>query len=97
MVTNTQKGQSDWNDMMSLRPDSICLFINDCKTLTYPRVQGKDYQFPWADCPFYIILSNQLGGQWVGPVNKPEQLPSELRVDWIKVYERRFNIRNSNY
>lgn len=82
--------EDDWNTYAAeVHPDSICFFINDHKTLTYPRIPGLEYQFPWADCPFYIILSNQLGGQWVGAVSKPEQLPSELRVDWIKVYERR--------
>ena len=54
--------------------------------MTYPRIEGKDHQFPWPDYPFYLILSNQLGGNWVGEVN-PAQLPSELRVDWIKVYQ----------
>lgn len=82
--------EDDWNTYAAeVHPDSICFFVNDRKTLTYPRIRGKDYQFPWADCPFYIILSNQLGGQWVGSISHPEQLPSELRVDWIKVYQRR--------
>ena len=80
----------DWNTYAAeVHEDSICFFVNDRKTLTYPRLQEKEYQFPWADCPFYIILSNQLGGHWVGPISKPEQLPSELRIDWIKVYEKR--------
>ena len=70
-------------------PDSVRLFVNDVLTLTYPRVEGKEKQFPWPDYPFYIILSNQLGGNWVGAVNKPEELPSELRVDWVKVYGRK--------
>ena len=39
------------------------------------------------DYPFYFILSNQLEGNWVGKVTDPGQLPSELRVDWIKVYQ----------
>jgi beta-glucanase (GH16 family) len=79
----------DWNVYaVEVNPDSICFFINDKKTMTYPRLAEKEYQFPWPDYPFYIILSNQLGGGWVGPVGKPEQLPSELRVDWIKVYEK---------
>ena len=67
--------------------DSVCLYTNGAKTLTYPRVEGLEHQFPWADFPFYIILSNQLEGSWVGKVDNPAQLPSELRVDWIKVYE----------
>lgn len=80
----------DWNTYATeIHPDSICLFINGNKTLTYPRIPNKEYQFPWPDYPFYIILSNQIGGNWVGPVSEPQQLPSELRVDWIKVYEKR--------
>lgn len=80
---------NEWNTYSTeIHPDSICFFINGKKTMTYPRIADKAYQFPWPDYPFYIILSNQLGGNWVGPVNAPEQLPSELRVDWIKVYTR---------
>ena len=41
-------------------PDSVCLFTNGIKTLTYPRVEGEAMQFPWADYPFYLILSNTL-------------------------------------
>ena len=79
----------EWNTYATeIHADSICFFINGKKTMTYPRVGGKAYQFPWPNYPFYIILSNQLGGQWVGPVSEPQQLPSELRVDWIKVYEK---------
>ena len=82
--------EGDWNTYAAeIHPDSICFFINDQKTMTYPRLEGVEYQFPWSDVPFYFILSNQLGGQWVGPVSKPEQLPSELRIDWVKVYERK--------
>lgn len=80
----------DWNIYaVEVHPDSICFFVNDKKTMTYPRLPEKEYQFPWADCPFYLILSNQLEGAWVGPVSKPEQLPSELRIDWIRVYRKR--------
>lgn len=79
----------DWNTYAAeVHPDSICFFVNDRKTFTYPRVTGKEYQFPWPDYPFYVILSNQLGGEWVGAVSEPSQLPSELRVDWVRVYQR---------
>ena len=79
-----------WNIYgVEMYPDSLCLFTNGVKSFTYPRVEGKEYQFPWTEYPFFLILSNQLGGKWVGPVNRPEQLPSELRVDWIKVYQRK--------
>ena len=42
-------------------------------------------QFPFAGLPFYFILSNQVGGNWVGPVAE-EDLPTELRIDWVKVW-----------
>lgn len=77
-----------WNVYAAeIHRDSLCLFTNGVKTLTYPRLEGVEHQFPWADYPFYFILSNQLGGAWVGSVD-PDQLPSELRIDWIRVYEK---------
>jgi len=78
----------DWNIYSAeIYRDSVCLYTNGIKSLAYKRMEGVPYQFPWPDCPFYFILSNQIGGVWVGDVNAPEQLPSELRIDWIKVYE----------
>lgn len=80
--------KDDWNIYsVEVYKDSICMHTNGIKTLTYPRVEGKEHQFPWPDYPFYLILSNQLGGDWVGPVDEPSQLPTELRIDWIKVYQ----------
>lgn len=78
-----------WNIYAAeIHRDSLCLFTNGVKTLTYPRVEGAGHQFPWPDYPFFLILSNQLGGSWVGPVDAPQELPSKLCIDWIKVYEK---------
>ena len=77
-----------WNTYgVEIYQDSICMYINNIKTLTYPRVEGVKNQFPWADYDMFMIISNQLGGEWVQYVDGNE-LPSELRVDWIRVYER---------
>ena len=82
--------KDDWNVYaVEVYRDSLRMFINGKQTLTYPKIEAKEHQFPWPDYPFYFILSNQLGGNWVGEVKDPDQLPSELRVDWIKVYEWR--------
>lgn len=70
-------------------PDSLCFSVNGEHTFTYPRVQEIEGQFPWSDSEFYFILSNQLEGKWVGPAEKPEELPTELRIDWVKVYQRK--------
>lgn len=80
--------KDDWNIYAAeVYQDSICVYTNGAKVMTYPRVEGKERQFPWPDYPFHFILSNQLEGAWVGKVTDPGQLPSELRVDWIKVYQ----------
>lgn len=89
---HSDKGTVDpyeWNVYAAeVYQDSICLYTNGLKTLTYERMEGVAHQFPWPDCPFYLILSNQLGGVWVGKVDVPAHLPSEMRIDWIKVYQR---------
>lgn len=68
--------------------DSICMYVNGLKTLTYNRldsVAGKD-QFPFCDEPYYLLLDSQLGGGWVGGIVS-EELPVEMQIDWVKFYE----------
>ncbi len=61
--------------------------VNGEKTMTYPRVPEKgETQWPF-DQPFYIILSMQVGGNWVGP-GASEDYPAEMEIDWIRVYQR---------
>lgn len=70
-------------------PDSICFFVNDVHTFTYPKIETDiEGQFPFNDQPFYIILSMQLGGSWVGAVN-PEDVPVEMWVDWVRYYQKK--------
>lgn len=67
--------------------DSISFFVNDVHTFTYPRIETeKEGQFPFSEQPFYVILSMQLGGAWVGHVN-PKDLPVEMHIDWVRFYE----------
>ena len=81
-----------WNVYAAeVHADSICFYVNDNKTFTYPRIDNdidpdRD-QFPFDALPFYFILSNQVGGGWVGPAAE-EDLPTELRIDWVKVWVR---------
>ena len=35
---------------------------------------------------FYIILNQALGGSWVGEIN-PDDVPQEMLVDWVRVYQ----------
>ena len=82
-----------WNVYAAeVHPDSVCFYVNGEKTMTYPRIVNDIDpaldQFPYAGLPFYFILSNQVGGKWVGAVAE-EDLPTELRIDWVKVWQPR--------
>lgn len=71
---------------ISWYPDKIVFQLNGKDTFTYPRVNGVDpSQWPY-DQPFYLLIDQQLGGSWVGKVNR-EHLPVEMVIDWVKVYQ----------
>lgn len=60
--------------------------INGKKTFTYPRVEGKgSAQWPF-DQEFYMILNQALGGNWVGSITDSD-LPVQMVVDWVRVYQ----------
>lgn len=71
---------------LSWYPDKIVFQLNGKDTFTYPRVDGVDKsQWPY-DQPFFILIDQQLGGKWVGKVDQSE-LPVEMEIDWVKVYQ----------
>ncbi len=71
---------------VELHPDSLVFFINDKKTFTYPRIStDKEGQFPFNQNKYYLLVDMQLGGSWVGAV-KPEDLPVEMEIDWVRFY-----------
>ena len=45
-------------------------------------------QFPFPGNPFYIILSAQLGGDWVGEIDLND-LPVVMEIDYVRFYEKR--------
>lgn len=70
---------------VEMYPDRIVFFINDHLTLTYPRIEtDQEGQFPYY-IPMYLLIDMQLGGSWVGPVD-PEDVPVEMKVDWVRYY-----------
>jgi beta-glucanase (GH16 family) len=67
-------------------PGRIVYTVNGEETFTYPRVKEADpSQWPF-DQPFYILIDQQLGGNWVGHV-QADNLPVEMAVDWVRVYQ----------
>ena len=73
---------------VEIYPDRIDFLINDQVTFTYPKLEsGPKEQWPF-DNEFYILLSQQLEGNWVGKAD-PNQLPVQMIIDYVRVYEPR--------
>ncbi|MGA0899683.1 MAG: glycoside hydrolase family 16 protein [Luteolibacter sp.] len=67
--------------------DKIVFTVNGEKTLSYPRIAAKgDDQWPFNQ-PFYIIMSMQIGGAWVGKAD-PQDYPVAMEIDWVRIYQR---------
>ncbi|WP_082436114.1 glycoside hydrolase family 16 protein [Zhouia amylolytica] len=67
-------------------PDHIVFTLNGAATFTYYKESGADWrQWPF-DRDFHLILSQQLGGSWVGSINS-SQLPVDYVIDYVKYYE----------
>jgi len=67
-------------------PDRLVFMLNGEETFTYPKLDNVDpTQWPF-DQPFYILMTMQLGGSWVGEV-EPDDLPVEMEIDWVRWYQ----------
>lgn len=80
--------KDDYNTYaVEMYTDSISLFVNDIKTLNYPRIKtDKEGQFPFNQ-DFYLLLDMQLGGKWVGAVDLKD-LPIAMYIDWVRFYQK---------
>ncbi len=66
--------------------DKLVFTLNGYVTFVYPRIEGADAsQWPY-DQPFYLLIDQQLGGQWVGSVDA-QQLPVQMAVDYVRIYQ----------
>jgi beta-glucanase (GH16 family) len=72
---------------VSWYPNKLVYAINGIETITYPKVAGgSTYQWPF-DQPFYLIIDQQLEGSWPGKVTNLKELPINMTVDWVKLYQ----------
>lgn len=71
--------------------EKIDFYVNGEKRFTYPRRHQYDEipgakQWPF-DTKFYLILNHAGGKGWPGEGFNDEELPAEMRVDWVKVWK----------
>lgn len=72
---------------VSWYPDKLVYSINGIETITYPKVAGAGtYQWPF-DQPFFLFIDQQLEGSWPGKITNLEELPIDMVVDWVRLYQ----------
>jgi beta-glucanase (GH16 family) len=55
---------------------------------TLSKDQVEATRGPWVyDHPFYLILNLAVGGDWPGPPDASTPFPSQLLVDYVRVYQ----------
>ena len=88
-IRNVKADVNNWNTYgLEWYPDKLVFTLNGNETFVYPKLESLDpdlLQWPF-DRPFYIRLTQQLGGSWVGEVN-PNELPVSMIIDFVKVYQ----------
>ena len=71
---------------VSWYPDKLVYAVNGVESITYPKVPGAGtFQWPY-DQPFFLIVDQQLEG-WPGKVTNPEELPIDMSIDWVRLYQ----------
>ena len=93
-VNNPNSVQAPFNEGefnvygVEVHQDRVVYLVNNKEVYSYPRLHPEiSNQFPfYGNKQFYVILSAQLGGTWVGPVTA-SHLPAGLYVDWVKCYD----------
>ena len=74
---------------VEVHTDKLVFLINNEVTYEYPRITPKDpSQFPFDRNDYYVVLSSQIGGEWVGEVDLKGKIV-KLEVDWVRVYQQK--------
>jgi len=71
---------------LSWYPDRLSFAVNGEVSFEYSKIPGGGtFQWPF-DQPFFLIVDQQLEG-WPGKVTHPEELPIDMTVDWVRLYQ----------
>ncbi|RDI17868.1 discoidin domain-containing protein [Lentzea flaviverrucosa] len=62
--------------------------VDGNRFFTVDREQLETTRGPWVfDHPFFLIINNAVGGDWPGPPGTGTQLPQDMVLDYVRVYQ----------
>jgi beta-glucanase (GH16 family) len=62
--------------------------VDGARFFTVDRNELETTRGPWVyDHPFFIIINNAVGGDWPGPPGAGTQLPQDMVLDYVRVYQ----------
>ena len=79
--------KGEWNVYgFEITKTNLIWSVNGVETFSYPKIECNDPdQWPF-ESDFHFRLDMQLGGSWVGSVNRAT-LPVKMEIDWIRIYK----------
>ncbi|SMO88644.1 glycoside hydrolase family 16 protein [Gracilimonas mengyeensis] len=72
------------------KPDTLKWFLDGDQYHTMSSSDIKPYNWPF-DKPFYLILNVAVGGNWPGNPDETTRLPQQMKVDYVRVYQKAGN------
>ena len=66
----------------------LTFFVDGTAFQTLTKAQVESTRGPWVfDHPFFLILNNAVGGDWPGPPGAGTQLPQDMVLDYVRVFQ----------
>jgi beta-glucanase (GH16 family) len=66
----------------------IKYFLDNQQVFYASKETVENTRGPWIfDHPFYLILNLAVGGDWPGPIDASTPFPSQMLVDYVRVYQ----------
>jgi beta-glucanase (GH16 family) len=66
----------------------IKYFLDNVQVFYASKETVENTRGPWIfDHPFYLILNLAVGGDWPGPIDASTPFPSQMLVDYVRVYQ----------
>jgi len=86
--TSAKINPDDYNVYsVSWYPDKLVYMINGNKSHEYPKVnEAGIYKWPFYQL-FFLFMDQQLEGSWPGKITDPDELPIDMIMDWVRLYQ----------